>query len=62
MIPDWVINPVTCDMRRDYTNQVTPVNTFMNDNGGIGQLVEWQTDDEDHIGIYTIDLKMRGMC
>ena len=41
MIPDWVIDPVTCDMRRDYTNQVTPVNTFIFDYGGIGQLVEW---------------------
>ena len=58
--PNWTVIPASCAIGDlDYTNEVTPVNTWITgvyDNLGAGKVVGWQSFDEIDKGQYVVSI------
>ena len=50
-----------CPQDITHTNTVS-ANTWINNFLGVGKLVEWQTNEELHVGQYTVTIFAENMC
>lgn len=63
--PEWLMTPDTCIVPYIYTNQVTPVNTWItgvSDNLGDGKIVGWFSTEETHKGEYNVSILAKSQC
>ena len=59
--PAFTVDP-SCPQDMTYTNTITPANTWIDNNGGDGKLVSWQTNDELNKNIYTVTIDVTNIC
>lgn len=59
--PDFTVDPI-CPQDLTYNNTITPANTWITDNAGVGKLVSWQTNDEINKNIYTVTIGVTNIC